>query len=61
MAYSDFSLHGSARVWLTLEESGRNSNGIGVELDEIHLYGGAQVAFIKPKATRNAINIVIGK
>lgn len=36
-------------------------NESDVELDELHMYGGAQIAFIKPLVTKNKISIVIGK
>jgi len=60
-SYNDFSLNGSSRVWLTLEDRILGVNETDVELDELHMYGGAQIVFIKPLATNKPVSIVIGK
>lgn len=61
MSYKDFSRSGSSRVWLTLEDKKLAINERDVELDELHLYGGAQIVFIKPNAPNKPLTIVIGK
>ena len=60
-SYSDFSRGGSSRVWLTLDEADLLFNGTDLELDELQLYGGAQLAVINPENTNAAISIVIGQ
>lgn len=60
-SYIDFGINGPTRVWLTLEEQSLAANESDVELDELHLYGGAQLAFIKPNNTRAPISVVIGQ
>lgn len=60
-SYSDFSIGGSSRTWLTLDEEDLVSNETDVELDELQLYGGAQLAIINPKRTKAPVSIVIGQ
>ena len=60
-SYSDFSQGGSSRIWLTLDEEDLVSNGTDLELDELQLYGGAQLAVINPGDTKTRISIVIGQ
>lgn len=60
-AYSDFSRKGPTRVWLTLDDKVLGVNESDVELEELHLFGGAQIVFIKPNAPKSAISIMIGK
>ena len=60
-SYSDFSLGGSSRVWLILDDKDLETNGTDVELDELQLYGGAQIAIINPASTKAYISIVIGQ
>lgn len=60
-AYHDFSRNGPTRVWLTLDDKTLGVNESDVELEELHLYGGAQIVFIKPNSPKSAISIVIGK
>lgn len=61
LSYKDFSLNGPSRVWLTLEDRNLGINESDIELEELHVYGGAQIAFIKPLATDKLVSIVIGK
>lgn len=60
-SYSDFSRGGSSRLWLTLDEEDLETNGTDLELDELQLYGGAQLAIINPASTKAHISIVIGQ
>ena len=60
-SYRDFSVGGSSRVWLILDDEDLEANGTDVELDELQLYGGAQLAIINPANTKAYISIVIGQ
>ena len=60
-SYGDFSRGGSSRIWLILDEEDLVSNGTDLDLDELQLYGGAQLAVINPANTKARISIVIGQ
>lgn len=60
-SYGDFSRGGSSRIWLILDEDDLVSNGTDLDLDELQLYGGAQLAVINPSNTKARISIVIGQ
>ena len=59
-SYTDLSLNAESRCWLTLNEERAGSSRIGVMLDELHLYGGAQLLVVRPIRPRSSISIVIG-
>ena len=60
-SYIDFAVGGSSRVWLTLDEREFTANESDLKLEELHLYGGAQLAVIKPTNTRARVAVVIGQ
>lgn len=48
-------------MWLTLDDNDLETNGTDVELDELQLYRGAQLAIVNPLKTKARISIVIGQ
>lgn len=48
-------------MWLTLDDKDLENNGTDVELDELQLYGGAQLAILNPANAKARISIVIGQ
>lgn len=60
-SYTDLSLNAESRSWLTLDENPTDSNASNIVLDELHLYGGAQLAFVRPRNPRSTISIIIGR
>ena len=61
-SYSDYGRSGAARAWLTLidrRESERNESD--VQLEELHLYGGAQLSFLAPNDARAPVSITVGQ
>ena len=60
-SYIDFALNSGSRAWLTLDGRRAGSNASDVILDELHLYGGAQLLFIRPQTPRSLLSVVIGR
>ena len=60
-SYAMYSTKGESRTWILLEDKDLLSNESDIQLEELHLYGGAQLLFVKPSSPRSRISIVVGK
>ena len=60
-SYTSYRTSGESRIWVLLEDTVSAANESDVQLEELHLYGGAQLLFVKPASPTSQISIVIGK